>query len=413
MNHTQLRTRVLILAFVSLFFLTQCGPGTVVQEEPAKEPVVENPPEFAEVSVTASVQRLATVAWAGDIAPLPTLGSAGKGLKPGGMVTTDASGVARISIKNCLSIYVFQFSNHLVDAACNRQQYSGQNGGCLVSGMSAYNVSCSSAVQIETASASLTSGGTWFAVAYIDELQLSLILALDDAVIVRPLRLLNEEPLEPIRLEPGSFLFTTPGDAPVQIAGLNGREPIPFAKFPQLRERLLPLLPQLDLWLETLNLRAEEDRIVVPPFLEVREPGLYVNTAGEFFDDERIQLALRTIAPWQDFRLRYFDDPDFNLLLVTPGGLFTDFQRVNYDPEQTNALLQAFNDETGKLDSQLFLLVPTDDDRIQSLGKEIFSFLVENSLTVEIVNASPRELPLLLEEILTAGESAIWLELIR
>lgn len=405
MHAKQLRTRVLTLAFVSLLLLTQCGPGTVVQEKP---PVV-NPPEVAEVAVTASVQRLATVAWAGDVAPLPTLGSASKGLKPGGMVTTDASGVARISIKNCLSMYVFQSSNHLVDAACNRQQYTGQNGGCLVSGMSAYNVSCSSAVQIETASASLFSGGTWFAVAYIDELQLSLVLALDDAVIVRPLRLLNDEPLDPIRLEPGSFLFTTPGDEPLQIAGLSGREPIPFAKFPQLRERLLPLLPQLDLWLETLNLRAEEDRVRVPEFLVAREPGLYLNTAGEFFDDERVQLALRTIAPWQDFRLQYFDNPAFNLVLVTPGGLFTDFQRVGYNPDESQSRLK----EAGRDGALLFLLVPTDDDRIQAFGKELFSFLVENTLSVEVVDASPREMPLLLEEILTAGESVMWLEFIR
>ncbi|UCH58774.1 MAG: hypothetical protein JSV61_11215, partial [Anaerolineales bacterium] len=377
MSSQQVRNRILLLAFISLFVFTRCDPNAT--EEPV---VVEKSPEVAKVTVTASVDRIDAVAWAGNATPLPTIGASTVGLNPGGLVTTDENGQARINIQECLFIYVFQDSGQLVDAGCNQQSYTGKNGGCLVNGMSAYNVSCEGAVEIETASAGVISDGTWFAVAYLEQEELTLVLALDNPVTVRSFRELGGDPISETRLEPGNFLFTRPGDDPTVIAGLPGRTSIPFEQFPQLRERLRPLVPQLDLWLETMNIRAEEDQVIIPPILMPREPGVYIYTAGDMFEDPRVQLAMRTIAPWQDLRTRYFNDPFFNLVLASPGEIFTDFQQVAYNPEETQTLLA----EADRLNARIYFIAPMEDESIRSFSKTLFSFLVENSLTVEMLD---------------------------
>jgi uncharacterized repeat protein (TIGR01451 family) len=250
------------------------GATAVPAEGAAATPTMGPAPvpatQVAVPQIPARVRRVFDTVWAGregiDRSALNRLeDDAWHYLSKGGGVTTDSSGEGWLKINDCWDIYVFEDSE-LIKSPCPRSDLEAADVTCNRSGTSVWKELCASEIIIQTLSAQIEPGGTWFSVTYLPELQLTLTLVFEGQVKAQPVLDADAYTLgEPVEVPAGHFWFTTPGIAADPIAGLSAREPHPF-------DELLPLVEALDLWdrIGRITSRADVDRIgypAVPPFV--------------------------------------------------------------------------------------------------------------------------------------------------
>ena len=234
--------------------------------------------EVAEVQSDFQVRREMAEVWAGlgDVDTLPKLNNENwHGFPAGGLVTTDDNGEGWVQISDCMLVYVFQ-SSRLQKAACPKSDYTGGNVVCAIEGTSAFNNSCASEVVIQTPSADLKLEGTWVAVSYLPERQLTLAIVLEGKVEVFPVLDFESRELgEPTSVAGQEFLYTAPDDVLEQIGSVPARTPVSV-------DQLEPVIEALGIqpWMERVQQRAEGDgKSLQPGSVEVEECFYEVVTA--------------------------------------------------------------------------------------------------------------------------------------
>jgi LysM repeat protein len=224
----------------------------------------------------SNVRRELPQVWAGptNVPELEWLGDeTWRKLEEGGLVTTDANGEGWVDFSEagtneCMLVYLFQDSE-LIKAPCAKLDYEASNATCLLAGTNVYNNSCPSEILIQTLSADIRLQGTWAAVTYLEDREVTVVMVFDaasqkvDEVSVQPVQQVDPRILDPssVKVVEEQFWFTAPGVTADPIAGLEARVAHPF-------ERLLPLVEELDLWpwIERIKARADDDNVPYPNF---------------------------------------------------------------------------------------------------------------------------------------------------
>jgi LysM repeat protein len=193
-------------------------------------------------------------------------------LPDGGLVTTDDNGEGWVDIsqdgRKCMLVYIFQTSE-LIKAACPKSDYTGGNVTCSLAGTSVYNNTCASQIIIQTLSAEIQLDGTWIAVTYLPDQQVTVAMVFDadqtieDQITVWPVQQTDPRILggSSLAVTEEHFWFSVPGVRADPIAGLEARVAHPF-------DRLLPLVEALDLWpwIDRIKKRADADNVPYPDF---------------------------------------------------------------------------------------------------------------------------------------------------
>lgn len=196
------------------------------------------------------------------------------------MVTTDNSGQAQLRGPDCDWAFVYQNSG-LTLSPCSK---GGGTGNCAVGAL----VSSDCDISIRTMPADVSKVGTWFAVIYLEESQVTLVIVGDGAVAVTPateleFELVDRERLEfevftrelgeeiPVKVENGEprLLYTASNQRLEELREFGALPPardwLGMEALPELRQVLSQLDPMLDLWLEEIQEQAAQDDIQLSP----------------------------------------------------------------------------------------------------------------------------------------------------
>lgn len=208
-------------------------------------------------------------------------------LAKNGRISTDNDGEAQIRIDKdemCGLLYVFRDSD-LVVSSCPEQS---SGSACVQQGSIAFSNSCSGVLTVQTPSATVKLVGTWVAVSYIPETDLTLASTFEGSVEVTP----RDAPDVPTFVEEGSFYYTTGGNEISDIVGIPSREAIDVAALPDFIAAT-----QLEADYVGVFDRAIIDGVLPPPLFGFD----YVNIrgGGELFEDEALANAFVTAIDWQ------------------------------------------------------------------------------------------------------------------
>jgi hypothetical protein len=353
--------------------------------------------------------------WAGaaESDPLPEMASCGpasgwQGLAAGGWVTTDDDGEAWLDINGCQTIYLYQRSD-LRKSSC-----SGASGSavCSISGTSAYNNSCSSEVIIETPTSRVNLAGTWVAITYLEDLQLSLISVFDGAAFVEPVLEIEQGRLgDPIEVKANQFIFTAPDDRARNIADLPVREPISFDELGRIVTAL-----QIEPWYERVFDQAITDEVLdqVSGLLDPSsgEPPdgvggleIWFEGGGAALEDLRVQEAVLRSVPYLDLIGELF--PEQERAFIWDVGAASYEGNIELDQDKALVLLE----EAGYSGDFFFLLIYSRGDKnINALAGSMVDWLSKVRIGVEQVEAgSPEEADKLINTFLDNGDAVIWL----
>lgn len=378
-----------------------CTPGSTTPR-----PVSITPTQVAVVTVDASVRRATPEVWAGSGSPLPKLSDFDwHPLAAGGMVTTDANGEGWVQIDECLRIYVF-FDTQLVRSPCRKSERLSGSATCTVQGTSAYNNTCGSEVIVQTPSVNLVLSGTWAAVTYLPEWQLSLVVVSEGVVTATPLQ--DESRLgEPKRVRPQQFLFTAPDaflDRVSRLTDLPPREPVPVEGNLSVFARTFELQP----WMDRIVTRATKDKKLLALSAEAlqRTRDIGVQGVGGAFSDPRVEQALTLGVAWGRWAEALFSgEENVGIQYVREDGTALDLITVQPDPEKAFGLLE----EAGYANGFAVTVVYVEDEALAKL----VSLLVEEDLpglnikVERVVSVSSREEALAVQRKLAEGQQAV------
>jgi hypothetical protein len=196
------------------------------------------------------------------------------------MVTTDGSGQAQLRGPNCDWAFVYQNSG-LKLSPCSK---GGGTGDCAVGAV----LSSDCDISIRTMPADVHKVGTWVAVIYLEESQVTLVIVGEGAVTVTPateleFELVDRERMEfeifkrelgeeiPVKVENGEprLLYTASDQRLDELRGLGelppARQSLGMEALQPLRDTLGQLDPILNLWVEEIQKQAEQDGIPLSP----------------------------------------------------------------------------------------------------------------------------------------------------
>ncbi|MDJ0754929.1 MAG: hypothetical protein QNJ45_15510 [Ardenticatenaceae bacterium] len=323
------------------------------------------------------VSRVDARVWYGQPANTEITDDQSKPLSPGDGVRTDVNGQARIQIKGCSSIYLYQQSG-LQASACAR---SG-GGTCLINGMSAHNHQCSQEVDVSsgTDTAIIRPLGTWYALGYQPEPEVTLIVVLDGKVEVDPvIDIATGSTGRTFDLGTEEFAFTMP-DPPRPIAGLPPRTPLPLTDLPAVARDL-----GLDIYFPQLEFQASVDGVLPAGGLipagnqddfdedefDEGPQGLILRLGGPDGDSPTFREAYFAAAPWQDIASEISGNPEYQVLFdlgrqgVEPAAQF------EYNPDRASAMLGRLNYRT------ITLIVPVEDELAMQIVESYIPYLLE------------------------------------
>ena len=249
---------------------------------------------------------------------------------------------------------------------------------------------------IQTASSSLQLAGTWLAVTYLPDRQLSLIMVMEGKVEATPVLDIGSEKMgEPTSIEAGLFWFTAPDDRLGDVGGLAPRQVYTFDQLPPVVQEL-----QLQPWIERIRRSAEEDFIPLPEAFatlgaETTDFNAFLFTSGGGSQDRQ---ALLLSVDW----LKAVDT--LQVVVATPTEDTRDFP---YDPKLGLALLAEAGYPSG---FSMRLIVPAGDDQLYELGKQITEDLALIEVSVEIVVVEPSAAFDVFAESVAADERAWFLD---
>ena len=215
-------------------------------------------------------------------------------LDNGDRIQVNSTGQAVVDVKGCGLIYVFQDSG-LQRSACAESLVPAGSAYCALGGTSAMKNQCSNVLQLATPTSVVLVDGTYFAVSYDPESQISIISSFEDDVEVFPLSEVDGEILASTFINAGEFILTAPDDRLEEVlrfTGIRPREVTQLSELPGVVERLGfgPAYAQL---VDQLR----EDGID-PGALIGGTPVFSVTAAGGAFGDPAFQEALTLGVEW-------------------------------------------------------------------------------------------------------------------
>jgi archaellum component FlaF (FlaF/FlaG flagellin family) len=206
--------------------------------------------------VPAEIRRERSRIWSGQTLSNPlaefTNGDYAE-LPPGSYVTTDANGEAWLRLSTCPATLVYLYwESGLATSSCSKAGRG--NSVCVFGGTAAFRNQCSNMI-LETPSAEIELLGTWVAISYLPERQLSLVQVLEGQAVVRPVNDFDTISYgEPTLVDEGFFWFSAPDFVSGPLQGLREREAHPLEQL-----TLLYGVFGLERWTFAIKSRAEAD----------------------------------------------------------------------------------------------------------------------------------------------------------
>lgn len=298
------------------------------------------PTQVAVITPDSQVRRLSPAVFAGGSLPLPELtNNLAISLGAGGMVTTNSQGEAEVVIQGCLKLFIFQ-NGSLQHSTCRRSDVISGLGVCSTAGMTGVLNNCTSKIDIQTPSSSTQATGTWFAVIYLPEDQLSIVQVYEGEVTVSAaIDPAADQWTDAMPLSAGNLWFTAPGpDAPV-INGVWGRQPQPMESWQALRPALIDQYPNLDQWMEAARMRAEVESLVFPALLTPKEGEIKTQWIGQVWLDDRIQQAMLVGVDWKDILLNEWFEFNVTPRVQIQDNFIADAREFSFDRDLALGLL--------------------------------------------------------------------------
>jgi hypothetical protein len=222
---------------------------------------------------------------------------------------------------------VFGGSNLRVSTCDPRLSVTGS--ACVEFGSVAWSGSgCADEVAIATPSGTIRLQGTWVSATYVEERQLTLFAVLDGTAEAIPVVDPEAATLAlGTALEPGTFWFSVPGDAPVEIAGLPARQALPFDRLPDLVREL-----HLESWFGAILRQASADGIDVSRVPEM--PVITVRFGGPQFASAEAREAALVAFDWRSRSLEAFGRDDLAVVALGADDPPRDLMDLNQDTGQ-------------------------------------------------------------------------------
>lgn len=183
---------------------------------------------------------------------------------PGSYIFTDENGEGWIQLigednRRCGWVYVFQVTR-LTHAPCSKSAFTSGSAACMGHGTTVFNNKCEGDIYIETPSATIQPQGTYFAVTYLPDKELSLVQMYEGQVQVWPVLDTETRVLgNPDTLPTGFFWFNAPDQRQQSANGLLGRELHSLETLAAVIEAF-----NLEPWQERVVRRAQADHQDVP-----------------------------------------------------------------------------------------------------------------------------------------------------
>jgi hypothetical protein len=380
-KHSRIMILVMTGAIVALIWLivgTGCGTPTAPNKD--------------------EVRRRQAQVWAGSPANSPPLltNSNWKAMSAGDSVRTDTSGEAELRLIGCDgSVYVFDNSTLSV-WTCTKQAEANKEYWCTEEGTAGFNISCSARFNVvDTPSAQVNIKATAFTVTYLPADQLTLVTVLRGVVTVAPV--LDAGTLEigePVPVEAGFFLYTTPG-VPPEIGGVPPREARPLYELPAIVYDL-----GIRGWMDDITRWAETEQLLEPswPF-----QGVTMNFGGGQLADSRVQLAFVSAIDQEAVFSRAFPNEEVRFTAII-GNEPVDAATIAYNPDESQGLLDEAAYEYGQLVNLLF---PQEDDQVATAAKLIAGDLSRIDISVELAPVPMADLTAAMREFTATGSPLI------
>lgn len=339
----------------------------------------------------------------------------------GDVVRTDENGEAELDLANCNgSIYVFMDTN-IQTNTCRRSEQASGLGLCGGQGTGYYNITCAAEFTVDTASAQIIVTGTSYAVTYLPENGMTLVIALEGSLEVLPVVDQATDVLGArISLKGSEFIYTTPGSISRELDGIPARTPQPI-------ENIGPLINQFGLqrWMARVESRAQEDNLLpagwplregevvqqVEPAEEPTETPTEIMAADPPGPPPEGSVAMSFYnGPLAENRViaavLFSIDKEAALPTAFPNGdtqvvanlnsEWADIEDYLYDRERSIALLG----EAGYLGEFTFayVLIPLDDAELYPFSTSIRGYFAEIGIETELVFYSPLEVDFVLGE---------------
>lgn len=387
------------------------APPTRTPREPTAtlpRPTATRPQPTATPVVDFTLSQDTSQVLFGQADPLVVFtGSSPAPFPEGYRVNTDLTGVGVLrgsdAVGGC-TIYVFRLSE-LKKAACQAGSFQGSNVSCVEEGSALYN-QCSNHIVI-TPSGEAEHQGTILSAFYLPDKQISLFVALEGVVEVRPLRKLGDSTSasEPVRLTAGQFIYTAPDDQIATLAQIPMRVVQPL-------KNLAPLVSDLGLevWIAQTQsaLDAQDVPIYLPP-AALTPSGLTVTMAGKPFDLSSGLEAVISAAPWASYAsetLRIVNLPFTAVVYNTDQSL--NIRDVPYDPGFSQEVLYGMGYPEG---FAVTIYYPEGDERLATLARLVASALPKGGITADVAGVRADQIEEKMSASVPGGNAAIWLRL--
>lgn len=189
-------------------------------------------------------------------------------LEDGDELTTDSKGEAQLNLSACWpgQLFIFHDSQGAFKvSSCGKADFEGANS-CILAGTYYVN-NCASEDVIWSGSARIEKRGTIFAITYLPERELTLVIVLDGEVAVQPVDSYDPTTLGESRtLSAEEFYFTMPRAEYTTIAELEPRQVYPVSELEGLAFEL-----GIDSWMRDIRDQADRDGVRPADFPEFNE----------------------------------------------------------------------------------------------------------------------------------------------
>jgi hypothetical protein len=391
----------LLVAMLIMLFGASCNGGSGQTPTPTPTPWV---------------QRRATVVWAGQPANNPPVldHDNAQALSSGDGVTTDDSGEAELHLGGCsATLYVFKDGDVVLDSCWEgaAADVCAANASVLVEATCAAEYD----IEIGAGGCNVIVKSTAFSLTHLPNKELSLVIALDGTVWVRPVVDKAKATLgKEIPLDEGFFLHTIPGPESPKIAGLPAREPVPISELPRLVQELQQIDRRIEPWMYDLTRRAGDLKVLPPgwPFEpEILPPDeafdvtLELISGGGVLEDSFVQEALLLAIDKKTVVEEVFAGPSVDLRARLKSEDIDAFD-IPFDRERSKEQLA----EAGLADG-FGVKIPfsAEDEQLAKAAEWVASYLFEVGIEALPVEMPAPEIQSFVEIAIAAGKPIVLL----
>lgn len=358
---------------------------------------------------SVQVKRLAPEVWAGVPAVLPPLVESDEWMDLGasGAVKTDTEGEASIRIPGCTEPLFVAGDSHVQLVSCRENGGSDTPTPCARKGTLYFSGTCAGTLAVDTYSARVSSAGATFSVSYVPLRRLSLIIVFEGEVAVQPvLDFDSGELASAVTVPAGTFLHVMPGQHPVPVRNIPGREPRPMSELQTLTKSLF-----IEPMIEHIGQRAADDGLLPDPWPATDNPGrkppyLVLLSAGGPLQNPDVQSALlpairRSVQDQSSARYGF---------LAEIGGAIIDVETTSYDPADSRARLADAGYASG-FAAELLFAYSWQLRGLWEVGEDIVADLRSAGLDVVLLTFGEAQIYEEIQQRIEADLPVLWLEI--